>query len=131
MMATAVLDEDRSVAAVAGQYRCGWHTVHDEVVAVAEDALGAEPAPVAVLGIDETRRGIGGGRPRRWRLGRWCSTRRTAGYLDGSRRPELCVRIGAGARRQWSGHIKASAATGTAHRWARHESASVPGALTG
>jgi transposase len=57
MMATAVLDEDRSVAAVAGQYRCGWHTVHDEVVAVAEDALGAEPAPVAVLGIDETRRG--------------------------------------------------------------------------
>jgi transposase len=57
MMATAVLDEDRSVAAVAGQYRCGWHTVHDEVVAVAEEALEAEPAPVRVLGIDETRRG--------------------------------------------------------------------------
>ena len=50
-------DEDRSVAAVAGQYRCGWHTVHDEVVAVADEALGAEPAPVRVLGIDETRRG--------------------------------------------------------------------------
>ncbi|ODR01154.1 hypothetical protein BHQ15_17905 [Mycolicibacillus koreensis] len=29
MMATAVLDEDRSVAAVAGAYRCGWYTVHD------------------------------------------------------------------------------------------------------
>ena len=57
-MATAVLDEDRSVAAVAGQYRCGWHTVHNEVVAVAEEALDdAEPAPVRVLGIDETRRG--------------------------------------------------------------------------
>lgn len=57
MMATAVLDEDRSVAAVAGQYRCGWHTVHDHVIAVAEETLGAEPAPVRVLGIDETRRG--------------------------------------------------------------------------
>lgn len=57
MMATAVLDEDRSVAAVAGQYRCGWHTVHDEVIATAEDALAGELAPVAVLGIDETRRG--------------------------------------------------------------------------
>ena len=57
MMAAAVLDEDRSVAAVAGQYRCGWHTVHDHVITVADEALGAEPAPVRVLGIDETRRG--------------------------------------------------------------------------
>ena len=56
-MAAAVLDQDRSVAAVAGQYRCGWHTVHDEVITVAQEALGAEPAPVRVLGIDETRRG--------------------------------------------------------------------------
>jgi len=57
MMATAVLDGDRSVAAVAGQYGCGWHTVHDEVVAVADTALEVEPSPVRVLGIDETRRG--------------------------------------------------------------------------
>ena len=57
MMATAVLDEDRSVAAVAAEYRCGWHTVHDEVITVADAALDAEPAPVVVLGIDETRRG--------------------------------------------------------------------------
>jgi transposase len=57
MMASAVLDEDRSVAAVAGQYRCGWHTVHDHVITVADEALQAEPAPVRVLGIDETRRG--------------------------------------------------------------------------
>lgn len=55
MMAAAVLDEDRSVAAVAGQYRCGWHTVHDEVITVADAALDGEPAPVRVLGIDETR----------------------------------------------------------------------------
>jgi transposase len=57
MMAEAVLDEDRSVAAVAGQYRCGWHTVHDHVIAVADAALEAQPLPVRVLGIDETRRG--------------------------------------------------------------------------
>ena len=56
-MATEVLDKDRSVAAVAGDYRCGWHTVHDEVVTVADAVLEAEPAPVVVLGIDETRRG--------------------------------------------------------------------------
>jgi transposase len=56
-MAAQVLDEDRSVAAVAAYYRCGWHTVHDHVIAVADEALDAEPAPVAVLGIDETRRG--------------------------------------------------------------------------
>jgi transposase len=33
MMAIAVLDDHRSVTAVAGRYRCGWHTVHNEVVA--------------------------------------------------------------------------------------------------
>ncbi len=55
-MATQVLDEDRSVAAVAADYRCGWHTVHDHVIAVADAALEAEPAPVRVFGIDETRR---------------------------------------------------------------------------
>lgn len=57
MMATEVLDKDRSVAAVAADYRCGWHTVHDQVVIAADAVLDAEPAPVAVLGIDETRRG--------------------------------------------------------------------------
>jgi transposase len=56
-MATEVLDKDRSVAAVAGDYRCGWHTVHDHVITVADAALEDEPAPVVVLGIDETRRG--------------------------------------------------------------------------
>lgn len=57
MMATAVLDEDRPVAAVADQYRCAWHTVHDHVVTVADEALRTPPGSVAVLGIDETRRG--------------------------------------------------------------------------
>ena len=56
-MAAEVLDKDRSVAAVAGEYRCGWHTVHDHVITVADAVLEAEPAPVVVLGIDETRRG--------------------------------------------------------------------------
>ncbi|MCD2130146.1 helix-turn-helix domain-containing protein, partial [Rhodococcus ruber] len=57
MMAAAVLDDDRSVAAVAAEYRCGWHTVHDRVVTVADTVLDDEPGPVTVLGIDETRRG--------------------------------------------------------------------------
>jgi len=56
-MATEVLDKDRSVSAVAGDYRCGWHTVHDHVITIADEALQAGPAPVRVLGIDETRRG--------------------------------------------------------------------------
>jgi transposase len=56
-MATAVLEEDRSVAAVAGEYGCGWHTVHDDVITTAEEALDVVLAPVRVLGIDETRRG--------------------------------------------------------------------------
>lgn len=56
MMAAAVLDEDRPVSAVAVGYRCGWHTVHDLVITVADEALSAELAPVPVLGIDETRR---------------------------------------------------------------------------
>ena len=56
-MAAEVLDKDRSVAAVAGDYQCGWHTVHDHVITVADRALDTEPAPVVVLGIDETRRG--------------------------------------------------------------------------
>ncbi len=34
------------------QYRCGWHTVGDHGVAVAEDALTVESDPVVVLGID-------------------------------------------------------------------------------
>lgn len=56
-MAAGVLDDDRSVSAVAAEYRCGWHTVHDRVVTVADTVLDDEPGPVTVLGIDETRRG--------------------------------------------------------------------------
>ena len=52
MMAIDVLDKDRSVAAVAGDYGCGWHTRHDHVVTVADVALDAEPAPEVVLDID-------------------------------------------------------------------------------
>lgn len=57
MLAREVLHGDRSVAAVATNYRCGWHTVHDHVVVVADRVLDAEPESVRVLGIDETRRG--------------------------------------------------------------------------
>lgn len=57
LLVDAVLDGDRSVSAVAGDYGCAWHTVHDHLVVVADAALGDEPEPVLVLGIDETRRG--------------------------------------------------------------------------
>ena len=56
-MALAVLDGNRSVAAVAGVYGCSWNTCHDAVKATADPVLAAEPEPVTVLGIDETRRG--------------------------------------------------------------------------
>jgi transposase len=56
-MALGVLDEDRSVKAVAAAYGCSWNTCHDAVIATADPVLAAEPEPVAVLGIDETRRG--------------------------------------------------------------------------
>jgi transposase len=56
-MASAVLDDDRSVAAVAAAYDCTWNTCHDAVIATADPVLDVEPEPVSVLGIDETRRG--------------------------------------------------------------------------
>jgi transposase len=56
-MASAVLDDDRSVTAVAAAYGCTWNTCHEAVKAVADPVLDADPEPVAVLGIDETRRG--------------------------------------------------------------------------
>ena len=56
-MAHSVLDDDRSVAAVATAYGCSWNTCHDAVAATADPVLAAEPEPVTVLGIDETRRG--------------------------------------------------------------------------
>lgn len=56
-MAAAVLDGDRSVQAVATAYGCSWNTCHAAVVVAADAVLGAEPQPVVVLGIDETRRG--------------------------------------------------------------------------
>lgn len=56
-MACMVLDDDRSVVAVAAAYGCTWNACHDAVAATADLVLGTEPGPVTVLGIDETRRG--------------------------------------------------------------------------
>ena len=42
---------------VAAAYGCSWNTCHDAVISTADPVLAAEPEPVAVLGIDETRRG--------------------------------------------------------------------------
>jgi transposase len=56
-MALAVLDDDRSVKAVAAAYGCTWNTCHTAVAVTADPILEAEPERVVVLGIDETRRG--------------------------------------------------------------------------
>jgi transposase len=56
-MALVVLDDNRSVAAVADAYDCSWNTCHDAVLAAADPVLDTEPEPVTVLGIDEKRRG--------------------------------------------------------------------------
>ena len=52
----AIGDAGRSVAEVADAHQVSWPTAHRAFVAHAETLL-VEPAPVAVLGIDETRRG--------------------------------------------------------------------------
>jgi len=56
-MASAVLDDIRPVAAVSEAYGCTWNTCHAAVEATADPVLDSEPAPISVLGIDETRRG--------------------------------------------------------------------------
>lgn len=45
------------LTAVAAAYGCTWNTCHEAVAATADPVLGAEPEPVRVLGIDQTRRG--------------------------------------------------------------------------
>jgi transposase len=65
----AIGDAGRAVAEVADAHKVSWPTAHRAFVGHAE-ALLAEPEPVAVLGIDETRRG----KPRWQRCtdtGRW------------------------------------------------------------
>jgi len=56
-MALAVLDDNRSVAAVAAANGCTWNTCHRAVEVTADPLLDTEPEPITVLGIDETRRG--------------------------------------------------------------------------
>lgn len=52
----AIGDAARSVSEVAAAHRVSWTTAHRRLVALAAQVL-AEPEPVRVLGIDETRRG--------------------------------------------------------------------------
>ena len=72
--AAAVVEGGASVAAAVRAHRVSWPVVHAAYVARA-DAVLTEPAPVQVLGIDETRRG----RPR-WTqdadTGRWVKLER-------------------------------------------------------
>ena len=55
-VAKAIGDAARSVAEVADAHNVSWPTAHRAFVAHAQERL-TEPAPVRVLGIDETRRG--------------------------------------------------------------------------
>jgi hypothetical protein len=59
--ASATVEAGASVATAVREHHVSWPIVHAAYVARADAALG-EPDPVAVLGVDETRRG----RPR-WR----------------------------------------------------------------
>jgi len=52
----AVGEANRAVSEVAGAFGVSWPTAHKAVIDAA-DAAAVEPAPTAVLGIDETRRG--------------------------------------------------------------------------
>jgi transposase len=54
--AAAAVDEHGSVRAAAAGHGISWPVVHGAFVAHADERL-VDPAPVAVLGIDETRRG--------------------------------------------------------------------------
>jgi transposase len=53
-VASAIAASNRAVSEVAGEYRIAWHTAHRALIAAAARWL-PEPAPTAVLGIDETR----------------------------------------------------------------------------
>jgi transposase len=69
-LGTAVAEQGRCVAEVAGHYRVSWATVHAAFADRVDPVLARPLPPVAVLGIDETRRG----RPRWARdpaTGRW------------------------------------------------------------
>lgn len=79
----AVAEQDRCVSGAARTYQVGWATVHNAFIAHVDEQLAAPLGPVAVLGIDETRRG----RPR-WTqdpdTGRWVLTadRWHTGFVD-------------------------------------------------
>jgi transposase len=53
-LARAIAGSNRAVAEVAAEYRVSWHTAHRALIAAAARWL-PTPAPVQVLGIDETR----------------------------------------------------------------------------
>jgi transposase len=57
-IATAIAGSNRSVADVAAEHGVSWPTAHTALVAAAARWL-PEPEPTAVLGIDETRFGVG------------------------------------------------------------------------
>jgi len=82
-LAGAVADQHRCVAEAAEHYGVGWATVHNAFIARVDPTLAAPLPVVAVLGIDETRRG----RPV-WKrdagTGRWVLTcdRWHTGFVD-------------------------------------------------
>jgi transposase len=55
-IAVQIADSGAAVSEVAAAHRVSWPTAHRALVAHADQVL-TEPEPVAVLGIDETRRG--------------------------------------------------------------------------
>ncbi|MEQ4725764.1 hypothetical protein [Nonomuraea sp. B19D2] len=57
LVAVEIGDQLRPVAEVAATHRIGWQAAHAAFAGRADEVLGRPLEPVAVLGLDETRRG--------------------------------------------------------------------------
>lgn len=116
-MARDIGDAARSVIEVAGGAGVSWPTAHAAFIAHADAVLG-DPAPVRVLGIDETRRG----KPRWTRdpdSGRWVRTDPwDTGFVDLAGDQGLLGQIegrSAAAVRQWLGEQSEAFRAGITH----------------
>ena len=101
-MAVAVLDDNRSVHAVATGYGCTWNIYHDAVIAAADPVLAGEPAPVSVLGIDETWHGKAKGRSARRAGAGGGRTASTPAWSTSQARPDCWCRSTAARRHRSS-----------------------------
>jgi len=99
-MGAAIGADARSVVEVAASHGVSWSTAHRAFVEHA-DRLLVEPAPVRVLGIDETRRGNPGGSTARSPVGGCGSIRGTPGSSTSTAIKDCSARGRGGPPRRW------------------------------